>query len=50
MLYHLDVTVDVLSPIACLGVPRIVVRVSVGAELNGEHKRQSIYTGLGPGP
>jgi hypothetical protein len=30
------------------GVPRTVVRVSTGAKLNDERKRQSIYTGLSP--
>jgi hypothetical protein len=42
--------VDVLPPIAYQGVPRIVVQASASVELNGERKRQSIYTGLGPQP
>jgi hypothetical protein len=41
-------SVDVLPPITCHGVPRTVVQVSAGVELNGECKRRSIYTGSGP--
>jgi hypothetical protein len=40
--------IDVLPLIACHGGTRIVVRVLASAKLNGERKRQSMYTSSGP--
>ena len=41
--------VDVSPPIACHGgYPGQFVRASAYAELDGKHKRQSIYPGSGP--
>jgi hypothetical protein len=42
--------VDVLLPIACHGIPGIVIQVSTSAELNDECKRHLIYIDSGSRP